>query len=75
MGKRQFRIGQKELVQKASELEGQKAQVILNNNRVLTGLLLKVTASEVLVKDGRFNLHRISQTDVLEVVYDLETQY
>lgn len=75
MGKRQFRIGQKDLIAKAGELEGQKAQVILNNNRVLTGLLQKITPSEVLLKDGRFNLHRIAPDDVLEVMYDRETLY
>lgn len=75
MGKRQFRIGQKDLIQKASELEGQKAQVILHNNLVFTGLIQKITSSEVLVKDARFNLHRISAHDVLEVVYDQETLY
>lgn len=75
MGKRQFRIGQKDLMAKADELLGQKVQVILEGNRVLTGLLQVLSSSELLLKDARFNLHRISPNDVWEVVYDRETLY
>ncbi|PSR56683.1 hypothetical protein AHMF7605_25895 [Adhaeribacter arboris] len=75
MGKRQFRIGQKDLLNKSDDLLGRKIQVILNNNRVLSGSLEVLSASELLLKDARFNLHRISPNDVREVVYDQETLY
>ena len=75
MGKRQYRVAQKDLLNKAAELLGQKVQVILANNRVFSGLVQQVTATEVVLKDARFNLHRLSPNDVREVVYDKETLY
>ncbi|QMU27405.1 hypothetical protein [Adhaeribacter radiodurans] len=75
MGKRQFRISQKEMLSKTNELLGRKVQVILAGNRVLTGSIEDLSASELLLKDARFNLHRILPNDVREVVYDQETLY
>ncbi len=75
MGKRQYRVAPKELLNKAAELQGRKVQVILENNRVFSGLVQEVTATAVVLKDARFNLHRLSPNDVREVVYDKETLY
>lgn len=75
MGKRQFRVAQKDLLSKAAELQGQKVQVMLENNRVLTGLVRQVSVDEMLIEDALFNLHRLSLHDVWEVVYDKETLY
>ncbi len=75
MGKRQFRVSQKDLVSKAGDLQGQKVQVILEGNRVITGAIQDLSATELLVQDARFNLHRISPAHVREVVYDRETLY
>ncbi len=75
MGKRQFRISQKDLVSKAGDLQGQKVQVIMEANRVITGVVQDLSATELLVQDARFNLHRISPSHVREVVYDRETLY
>jgi small nuclear ribonucleoprotein (snRNP)-like protein len=75
VGKRQYRVAQKDIVSKAAELQGQKVQVILENNRVFSGLVQEVSATEVVLKDARFNIHRLSPDDVREVVYDKETLY
>ena len=75
MGKRQYRVAQKDLVSKAAELQGQKVQVIMENNRVFSGLVHWVSVTELVVEDARFNLHRLSPDDVREVVYDKETLY
>ncbi len=75
MGKRQFRISQKDLMSKASDLQGQKVQVILEENRVITGVVQDLSDAELLIQDARFNLHRISPDHVREVVYDRETLY
>ncbi|QNF32380.1 hypothetical protein HUW51_06410 [Adhaeribacter swui] len=75
MGKRQFRVSQKDLISKAGDLQGQKVQVILEENRVITGVIQDLSATELLVQDARFNLHRISPDHVREVVYDQETLY
>jgi small nuclear ribonucleoprotein (snRNP)-like protein len=75
VGKRQYRVAQKDIVSKAAELQGQKVQVILENNRVFSGLVQEVSVTEVVLKDARFNIHRLSPDDVREVVYDKETLY
>ena len=75
MGKRQVRIAQKDIAGQAPELIGQKAQIILENNRVITGRVQHVTADALTVRDARFNIHQLAANDVWEVVYDKETLY
>lgn len=75
MGKRQVRIAQKDIARQAPELIGQKAQIILENNRVFTGRVQHVTAEALTVQDARFNIHQLAANDVWEVVYDKETLY
>ena len=75
MGKRQFRILQKDLLPKQGEMIGRKGHVILADHVVLNGLILGISASHLTLENSRSGQHQVRMATILEVVYDQETEY
>jgi hypothetical protein len=75
MGKRQFRILRKDLLPKQTEIVGKSGHVILADHVVHTGLILGISADNLLLENARAGQLQINMTTILEVVYDQETDY
>jgi hypothetical protein len=75
MGKRQFRILQKDLLPKQAEMVGRKGHVILADHVVHNGLILGISASHLTLENSRSGQHQLNMATILEVVYDQETEY
>ena len=75
MGKRQVRIFRKDIALKKSEILHKTGHVILTDHVVFTGHILDITETGLVLKDFRFNNHVLELNQVLEFVYDIETEY
>jgi hypothetical protein len=75
MGKRQFRILQKDLLPKQAEMVGRQGHVILADHVVHSGLILGISASHLILENSRSGKLQFSMAAILEVVYDQETEY
>ena len=75
MGKRQFRILQKDLLPKQGEMIGRKGHVIQTDHVVVHGRILDIYPGAINVENARSGLHHIPMATVFEVVYDQETEY
>ena len=73
MGKRQVRIFQKNLAEKASVIAGREVHIILSDNRVFHGTLNEFSDVSLYIKDFRQRLHTFGLGEIQELVYDLET--
>ena len=73
MGKRQVRIFQKNLAEKAPEIAGREVHIILSDNRVFHGTLNEFSDVSLCIKDYRQRLHTFGLGEIQELVYDLET--
>jgi hypothetical protein len=75
MGKRQFRILRKDLLPKQAEIVGKNGHVILTDHVVLNGLILEISDTHLLLENPRAGQHHLNMATIVEVVYDLETEY
>ena len=73
MGKRQFRVFQKDLAQKGPEITGRDVHIILSDNRVFHGTLNEFSDVSLCIIDYRQRLHTFGLGEIQELVYDLET--
>lgn len=75
MGKRQIRIFRKDIVLKKAEILNKIGHVILADHVVLTGRVLEISEDSLVLENFRFNNHLLNLNQVLEIVYDIETEY
>ncbi len=75
MGKRQFRIPRKDILQKQSEILGKQGHVILSAHVVHNGTIQEISDTHLTLVDPRFGKHRLEIKAIEEVVYDKETEY
>lgn len=75
MGKRQIRIFRKDIVFKKDEILTKIGHVILADHVVFTGRVLEISEDNLVLEDFRFNNHVLKLSQVLEIVYDIETEY
>ena len=73
MGKRQVRVFQKNLAEKAPDITGREVQIILCDNRVFHGTLNEFSDVSLCIIDYRQRLHTFGLGEIQELVYDLET--
>jgi len=75
VGKRQVRILRNDILRKRIEIQGKQGHVILADHVVHNGQILDVTENHLLLRDPRFNQHRLELAAIQEVIYDKETDY
>jgi len=75
VGKRQFRILRKDILQKRAEILGRQGHVIMADHVVHSGTIREITDTYLLLVDPRKGTHQLPFLALAEVVYDKETEY
>jgi len=75
VGKRQFRILRKDILQKRAEILGRQGHVIMANHVVHNGTIQEITDTYLTLIDPRKGVHQLPFLALEEVVYDKETEY
>ncbi len=75
MGKRQLRIFRTDLANHQANLPGREANILLTNQTTLHGYILKLDENWLFIRDLRRKEHKISLTEVEEIMLDRETKF
>lgn len=75
MGKRLYRIFEKDLPLQINALCGTTINVVLKNKKTVHGILVSAGKTEIVVMDPRHDKHSIKLEDISEVVYDKEAAF
>jgi len=75
VGKRQFRILGKDILQKRAEILGRQGHVIMDDHVVHSGTIQEITDAYLTLVDPRKGIHQLSFLALAEVIYDKETEY
>ena len=75
MGKRQFRVPRKDILQKRGEILGRQGHVIMADHVVHSGTIQEITDAYLILVDPRKGKHQLSFLTLAEVIYDKETEY
>jgi hypothetical protein len=75
MGKRLFRIFQKDISSRLTSLTGIELNLIMKNNSTFHGIINDVKDNQINFKDLRNQKHLLRVEDIIEIVYDKESAY
>ncbi len=75
MGKRQLRIFRTDLANHQANLPGREANILLTNQTTLHRYILKLDENWLFIRDLRRKEHKISLTEVEEIMLDRETKF
>ena len=75
MGKRQFRVLRKDILQKRGEILGRQGHVIMADHVVHSGTIQEITDTYLTLLDPRKGQHQLPFLALAEVVYDKETEF
>ena len=75
MGKRQFRIFQKDILSNRDQLLRLDVHVILWTNIVLQGIVTELMDGQLTLQNHRLHQQTIDLTEIEEIVYDKEAAY
>jgi hypothetical protein len=75
MGKRLYRIFEKDIPSKVSILRNSEINVVLKNKKTYFGILMDSKADALILKDPRMGIHQFPFSEISEIVYDGEAAY
>lgn len=75
MGKRLYRILQKDILSKINSLKDIELNVILSNNTTYLGYIVDSGQDYIRLKDTRNKILQFSISEIVEIIYDKEAAY
>ncbi|MBL3656339.1 hypothetical protein [Fulvivirga sediminis] len=72
MAKRQLRLSPDLISEKWSEISGKKANIVLNNRRVIFVKLLENSTNQIKVEDMKQQKHKVDIQDISEIILDIK---
>ncbi|UII27444.1 hypothetical protein LVD15_03155 [Fulvivirga maritima] len=72
MAKRQLRLSPDLISEKWSEISGKKANIVLNNRRVIFVKLIEHSADQIKVEDMKQQKHKVDTKEISEIILDIK---
>ena len=75
MGKRQTRIFRRDIPQQAAALTGTEANILLDSQATLHGIILEISADNLVLRDMRLKKHTVPLSQISEIMVDKAAEW